>query len=100
MAGPAPRLKRYEAASGYVYEYFHAGGHVFHLSADRKRWRDVALLVPEDARLSSTERYAVAKLALFEAFDQAETPAELSAAIAVDAEQLGRILESLGIPAD
>src|ERR1035441_9219441 len=76
------RLKTYSAQSGYVYQYFYEGQRplpsggksglefVFTVSADRKSWHAVSVLVAEEAlrawqqahayALSSTERYAVA----------------------------------------
>src|SRR5438067_10287353 len=81
------RLKTYSAQSGYVYRYhyegqrpFRSGGEsgtefVFSISADRKTWRPTGVLLGDSAvagwesaharELSGTERYAVAKMALF-----------------------------------
>src|SRR5215470_17159248 len=86
------RQKTHSAESGYVYQYFYEGQraatrdgeagaqYVFNVSADRKTSFPVSVFVSgaaleewqrERAReLSSTERYAVAKLALFQAFNQ------------------------------
>src|ERR1700704_2041847 len=88
------REKTYSAESGYVYQYFYEGQRaakrqsgsgtqfVFHVSADRKSSFPVSVFVSDsalevwetehDRTLSSTERYAVAKMALFQAFDQRE----------------------------
>jgi hypothetical protein len=90
------RMKTYSAESGYVYQYFYEGHRhaqrdggewdefVFHISADRKAWHDTSLFIEETAlrnweqqhgrELSSTERYAIAKLALFQTFDGKESP--------------------------
>src|SRR3954451_17557670 len=79
------RLKTYSAQSGYVYQYFyegqrafHTGGErgtefVFNVSADRKTSHPLSVFVPDAALLaweqahahplSSTERYAVSKMA-------------------------------------
>src|SRR5258707_830005 len=75
------RLKSYSAESGYVYQYVYEGQRphtsgtefVFTISADRKSWHDLSVIVGEegvrawerahDRQLSSTERYAVAKMA-------------------------------------
>src|SRR4249920_1778924 len=84
------RQKTYSAESGYVYQYFYegqrsavrdgAGGtqYVFNVSADRKSSLPVSVFVSDAALeswqiqharpLLSNERYAVAKLALFQAF--------------------------------
>ncbi len=90
-------MKTYSAQSGYVYQYCyegqrplqHSGEHgiefVFSLSSDRKTWSNAKVHVSDAALsgweaahergLSPTERYAIAKLALFQAFDERETPA-------------------------
>ena len=91
------RLKTYSARSGYVYQYCYQGSRpihaapdsgvefVFSVSADRKKWHAVGVVVGDGAirawqeararELSSVERYAIAKMALFQAFD--ERPPEL-----------------------
>jgi len=118
-APPVRRLKTYSAQSGYVYQYcyegqrpFQQGGErgtefVFSVSADRKSWRGCKVLLPDGAaasweaahgrELSSTERYAVAKLALFQAFDERETPALMKAAILVRNADVEAIVETLGL---
>src|SRR5215471_7559985 len=90
------RLKSYSAQSGYVYQYFYEGQrpfrsggesgieYVFTVSADRKTYHPVSVMVMEAAlaaweqtherALSSTERYAIGKMALFQAFDERGTP--------------------------
>ena len=86
------RIKSYAAESGYVYEYYYAGqrpwrdrlgGGVefeFHVSVPGARWLPATVIVAERdvsaweaghlRTLSATERYAIAKLALFASFDQ------------------------------
>ena len=114
------RMKTYSAQSGYVYQYFyegqrefHAGGesgteYVFHISADRKTWVDASVLLGQTAmrawqqahegrELSSTERYAVAKMALFQAFDERTTPAQMSGEIHVRPADVDGIVESLDL---
>ena len=111
-------MKTYSAQSGYVYQYFYegcrdaegrAGGqeYVFSISPDRKNWHDASVFLAEDAvrgwetaqqrTLTSTERYAVAKLALFQAFDERPTPAGLKEAVHVRAEDVEAFIESLGL---
>src|SRR5215467_9910484 len=91
-------MKSYSAQSGYVYQYSYEGyraseAHggcvefVFSASADRSTWRDLSVLIPDASvhhwehahgrELSSTERYAIAKMALFAAFDERMSPVEL-----------------------
>lgn len=107
------RVKRYTAMSGYVYEYTYRGYredgaervHVFNVSADRKAWFDVEVTAPDQALaewevanariLNPTERYAVAKLALFHAFDERERPEEMTSGVRVDAAAIGGLLESI-----
>lgn len=113
------RQKTYSAESGYVYQYYFQGKRetsqepdssvefVFEVSADRKTSFPVSVFVPEsalapwkerhDMGLSSTERYAVAKLALFEAFDQRETPTLMREHVVVSPRQASAILDQLGI---
>src|SRR5215469_1603752 len=86
------RQKTYSAQSGFVYQYFYEGQrpsgpergteYVFDVSADRKSWAPVSVVVSTEAveswqeqtqrTLSSAERYAIAKMALFQAFDERE----------------------------
>lgn len=92
------RIKTYAAQSGYVYEYFYRGHrierrkgeqhveYVFSVSAGRKRPVNLSVFLPDSAvasweaanhrLLSATEKYALAKLALFQTFDELSGPAE------------------------
>lgn len=116
-APATPRLKIYSAQSGYVYHYFYEGRRalgsgaasgtefVFRVSADRKSWSFVAVRLAEAAlvnwqaaharSLSPTERYAIAKLALFQAFDE-RAPERISDAVRVRAADLDDIVATLG----
>jgi hypothetical protein len=111
------RLKTYSAQSGYVYQYFYEGQRplphksepgtefVFTVSADRKTYQPLSVLVPEDAlraweqthahTLSSTERYAVSKMALFQAFDERATPELMKQEVRVRAADVSAILDAL-----
>jgi hypothetical protein len=113
------RLKSYSAQSGYVYQYFYegqrpfrAGGEsgqefVFTVSADRKTFHPVSVLVSEGAllaweqayarTLSVTERYAVSKMALFQAFDERATPLLMKQDVSVRAADVAGIIEALGL---
>ncbi|MBN9659013.1 MAG: hypothetical protein J0H49_12590 [Acidobacteria bacterium] len=108
------RQKNYLAMSGYAYEYFYEGmrdrsglrEHVFTVSGDRKTWFEVQVLVPASSvaawetahrrGLADNERYAIAKMALFEAFDTRETPLAMNAPVEVTAEQVEDLLGRLG----
>src|ERR1700690_2323858 len=116
-APPVRRQKTYSAQSGYVYQYYYEGQRpprpergvefVFDVSADRKTSTAVSVLVPEDVveswqrdhgrALNSTERYAIAKMALFQAFAQRESPAGMSAPVRVDVAAATEILQTLEI---
>lgn len=113
------RLKTYQAQSGYVYQYyyeghrdFRSGGEsgmefVFSLSADRKNWHLLSVLVSDEAvrawetshvrQLSSTERYAVAKVALFQAFDERAEPSLMRDEVRVRNADIEGIVETLGL---
>jgi hypothetical protein len=113
------RQKTHSAESGYVYQYFYEGQraaardgaagtqYVFNVSADRKSSFPVSVFVGESAlaewqteharKLGSTERYAVAKLALFQAFDQRETPAAMCEEVRVVAADVASFLATLDI---
>ena len=112
------RLKTYSAASGFVYQYFYEGHrpstrdgepgveYVFAVSADRASYAAVSVLLAdatldrwqrETAReLSSTERYAVAKLVLFRAFDEGPELPRGSQSVVVQAADLAAIAGQLG----
>ena len=113
------RLKSYSAQSGYVYQYFYEGQrpcgsggesgteYVFTVSADRKTVHPVSVLVGEaevraweqahGRMLASTERYAVSKMALFQAFDERATPLEMKQEVRVRGADMAAIIETLGL---
>ena len=113
------RLKSYSAQSGYVYQYFYEGQrpfdsggesgteYVFTVSGDRKTFHAVSVLVGEGAvraweeaqgrTLASTERYAVSKMALFQAFDERATPLLMKHEVRVRAADMAAIIETLGL---
>jgi hypothetical protein len=113
--GPVTRrMKCYSAESGYAYQYFYLGWrpvegateYVFEVSAGGKaawqtpvRVESAALTAweREHAReLSAPERYAVAKLALMDAFDTRPDPAAMTEPVPVDAARAAEILSRLG----
>ena len=47
--------------------------------------------------LSETERYAVVKMALFQAFDERPTPSQMRAEVQVRPADIDPLLETLGI---
>jgi hypothetical protein len=112
-------MKTYSAESGYVYQYFYEGyrphtasgesgvEYVFRISPDRKTWHNTGVFISDESvrgweaaherSLSSTERYAVAKLALFQAFDERRTPAHMKEDVCVRRADVDGILETLGL---
>jgi hypothetical protein len=111
------RQKTYSAQSGYVYQYFFEGyrpmsaqpgrEYVFNVSSDRKTSVEVSVFVADEAMLSwqqqsgrtlsATERYAIAKMALFQAFDERETPESVRGAVHVSPDDVRAILTNLNI---
>jgi len=108
------RQKTYSAESGYVYQYYYAGHrpyqrerdkgeeYVFEVSADRKTSMAVSVLMQQAAledwqsrhgrALEANERYAIAKMALFQAFDERPGPAAMSADVRVRAADVEGIM--------
>jgi len=115
----AHRVKSYSAASGYVYQYyfyevektrrgFAAGkDYVYMVSADRKTVFPVRVFVRHDAirewcgkacrEMTGTEEYAVAKVRLFQGFDEAGDPAALPRDLVVDGSNLESLLAALDL---
>ena len=113
------RLKTYSAQSGYVYQYYYEGQRpfrhrdgsgaefVFTVSADRKNWHSTSVLVSDDAireweekharELNSSERYAVCKMALFQAFDERTAPEQMKDEVRVRGADVEGIIELLGL---
>jgi len=116
---PTPRLKTYAAQSGYVYQYRflgsrasrHQGGdateYVFDVSAGPGTGMPVKVIVPVSSlaptesswgrALASNERYAVAKMALFQAFDERTDPTGMRTDVVVRAVDAAAILSTLGL---
>jgi hypothetical protein len=113
------RIKTYSAESGYVYQYqFHdvhpaargsaAGNeYVYYISADRKTMFPLCIFVRRDAverwgkkngrALTGTEEYAVAKMRLFQAFDEVEDIATSGPEFIVDDANLDLLLDRLNL---
>jgi hypothetical protein len=117
--GSVRRVKTYSAASGFVYQYtfhelkeirrgFSRGNEYSYLvSVDRKTMFPVKILVRRDAAtkwskrtsraLSGTEEYAVAKMRLFQAFDEQLHPPGPWPELEVDENNLEALLALLEI---
>jgi len=117
------RVKSYSATNGYVYQYcFYevnrithegrpAGEFIYAVSADRKTTFLLRIVVLQAAletwaqangrALTSSEEYAVAKMRLFQAFDEGEVPATAPEAqelcLLVDDSRLEDLLRMLNI---
>jgi hypothetical protein len=117
------RVKSYSAANGYVYQYCFfevnriswngrpVGEFIYAISADRKTTFALRIVVEQSAlrawavangrQLTSSEEYAIAKMRLFQAFDEGAVPltAEGAAEVAlqVDETNLEELLRLLNI---
>jgi hypothetical protein len=109
------RVKTYAALSGYVYEYFFEGYRdrqggrefVFAVSGDRKSWFAFQVRLGAGATeawerdrsfaLGDRERYALAKLTLFSAFDERANPGEMRGCFELTPEMAAELLEKLDL---
>lgn len=117
------RIKSYSAANGYVYQYcFHevnrvlldgaaAGEFIYAISVDRATSFGLRIFVMQAALdawtrvngrvLTSSEEYAVAKIRLFQAFDEGMVPRTAEGAaelrLMVDETNLEELLRALNI---
>jgi len=113
------RVKSYSAATGYVYQYYfyevekswrgttEGTEYVYMASVDRKRVFPVRIFVDKNSmkewsertgqQLSGTEEYAVAKMRLFQAFDEVEGLAEKVPDLLVDGSNLDGLLSQLDL---
>ncbi len=113
------RVKSYSAATGHVYQYHFfevekaergavAGTeYVYMVSIDRKTVFPLRVFVRRDAvenwasragrPLSGTEEYAIAKMRLFQAFDEIEDLSATSPDLLVDESNLDALLSQLDI---
>ncbi len=113
------RIKSYSAATGYVYQYyfyevrparrgFTAGNeYVYMISADRKATFPLGVFVRRDAlrawakkvgrELTGTEEYAVAKMRLFQAFDESQDLPTTRPDLQVDESNLESLLAQLDL---
>ena len=117
------RVKSYSAADGYVYQYYffegnraqrgsnHGGEFTYMVSADRRSAFPFKIFVMQSALdvwakengrpLSSSEEYAIAKMRLFQAFDEGSVRAPAAGQpareVIVDESNLEELLGRLGI---
>ena len=121
--GAARRVKSYSAANGHVYQYYFyevngivhegtpASEFIYAISADRKTSFPLRIVVLQAAlnawaqangrALTGSEEYAVAKMRLFQAFDDGEVPVAAPVAgippLVVDDSRLEHLLQMLNI---
>ena len=115
----ARRVKSYSGATGYVYQYYfyeveksrrgsvRGTEYVYMVSVDRHQVFPVRIFVQQDAlekwtartgqKLTGTEEYAVAKMRLFQAFDEIEAMAANPPDLIVDNSNLETLLSQLDI---
>ena len=115
----AHRVKSYSAATGYVYQYYFyevekskrgaAEGteYVYMASVDRKHVFPVRIFVQKAAienwsartgrEFTGTEEYAVAKMRLFQAFDEVEGLSAKTPDLLVDESNLDSLLAQLDL---
>jgi hypothetical protein len=113
------RVKTYSAASGIVYSYyffesqkarrgFHSGAeYIYVVAADRGDPFPISIFVRRDAlersgrrlgrALSGTEEYALAKMRLFQAFDELESITAASPSLVVDDANIDGLLAKLDL---
>jgi hypothetical protein len=113
------RIKSYSAATGYVYQYQFQDAHpaitpedpgneyVYYVSADRKTMFPVRIFVRRTALdawsketgrvLTGTEEYAIAKMRLFQAFDEVDGFGASSPTLTVDESNLTVLIERLDL---
>ena len=121
MARPevAHRIKSYSAATGFVYQYqfvevqkarrglSFGNEYVYIVSLDRKENFPLTVFVKQSAeekwakregrKINGTEEYAVAKMRLFQAFDEIEDLAATKPDLFVDDSNLDTLLQQLDL---
>ena len=116
-ASPAParppRLKTYTAESGHVFHYFSHGrpltasDFVFEVTQDYRSWQPLTVLLPDQVllewqqtharELSSTERYALAKMKFFQFLETHSPSAPLPDVVEIDRVEVPALLEKLDV---
>ncbi|HTC61497.1 MAG TPA: hypothetical protein VK709_01525 [Candidatus Saccharimonadales bacterium] len=115
----AHRVKSYSSATGFVYQYYFyevekskrgaalGTEYVYMASVDRKHVFPVKIFVAKEAlekwsartgrEFTGTEEYAVAKMRLFQAFDEVEGLAEKTPDLRVDESNLEALSSELDL---
>ena len=113
------RVKSYSAATGYVYQYhfyevqklrrglLSGTEYVYMVSVDRQKVFPLRIFIRQSAiqewsqrvgrEMTGTEEYAVAKMRLFQGFDEIEDLAATQAELVVDESNLESLLSQLDL---
>jgi len=114
------RMKTYTGGQGYVYQYYFVGKraalgaeretateYIFDVTSDRKTTFAVSVFFKDLAAkdwashhgraLTEAEQYAAVKMRLFQAFDELEDMMAEGRSLMVDRENLGSLLQTLGV---
>ncbi len=115
------RMKTYTGQTGYVYQYYFVGDrpalpedpdapameYVFDVTSDRKTMFSVSVLLRDDAvadwerehgrPLTATERYAAAKMRLFQGFDEVEKMQEAGRRLVIGGHAATELLSQIGV---
>jgi hypothetical protein len=113
------RVKSYSSESGFVYQYqFHdavpaerngepGNEYIYYVSADRKTMFPIKIFVGRDTRedcarrlgrtFTGTEEYALAKMRLFQAFDETEDLVTTKPELVVDGSNIEALLSRLDL---
>jgi hypothetical protein len=117
--GAVRRIKSYSAVNGHIYQYqFHdfksgerdrvpGNEYVYYVSSDRKTMFRICIFVRRDAlerwskrtgqSLTGAEEYAVAKMRLFQAFDEVGDMAAAHPDLSVNDSNLEQLMERLNL---
>ena len=115
------RMKTYDGAQGFVYQYYFVGKrpalggapdgpgteYIFDVSSDRKATFAVSILLPDATLrnwatshgrgLSEAEQYAAVKMRLFRGFDEVENMRAAGRQLSLSDESLDQLLGTLGV---
>ena len=115
LEGKVPRQKTYSAQNGYVYQYQFSGQtstetgthYVFHVWSQGAALLEVTLMLEDSVAeaweaqnqflLTETQRYAMAKMAFFQALDEGPGPRPPPGPIAIRREDLAAIAVTLNL---
>jgi hypothetical protein len=111
------RMKTYTGQTGYVYQYYFVGQrpainepateYIFDVTSDRKTTYSVSVHLQHDAvekwqqnhgrKLVEAEKYAAAKMRLFQAFDEIEDMFSQGRTLVIAAGEMDELLATLDV---